>query len=610
MLRVSSENIDNNQNIHAFVQQPSEGNLEGRKVIPADAADYELVIFDDYNPKALQEPDDHLDLSEWVIIDTPVSLQEIDGEKVAFLQNRSKELEVDLQSLTPDLEIKSVMGEAFLSYLYTGSQAKLDAMYARLLGEDPSLASKARLFMHENGRDIEAVRSAYQQFDQDLADARQIAASIHSELLQAARGAELPHTDPITGITTAPESLIKFAFERAWVAFSPLYQMANTPEHDIQIARLVQVILCGEDALAKVAMPSSPFCFSASELAGKESPQIAVQVQAGTSPLEHFLQASKTKGDASFNECIKEVIELFFKDVVTRSGMGFKCGDTELTCDSPNMEEEAFITRRLSTLYGDHLRANPEIVDELIRQHKASPLLTKAQEAYGKQGELFSMDTLKAMLLTAQPQEVVERFVASAGFSPALLEGIARRSGCDKDEVANLMAAKLLEVMILMNQAFLFQPWAPLAVGLMEQNPSLSATPTARVFDYANPALASLCNRNSYTVQMNEPGYNEEGLPPQIKASLEMARVLTKLNIPDVHALQDQNVAITPMEDVHFSWRATPSVVDAVHRMVLPLPGVDARMISLQEAGWMWKTAASIGNLVWYLNPFALVGYR
>lgn len=454
--------------------------------------------------------------------------------------------------------------DALMGYLQGNREPLQLAMASAPQGEPHGLNA----FLTAHRDDLLAMGDFSKDFDQMVEKATEIALELHQQLQKVFDKQAPPHTDPETGMTTAQLSDLKIAFERSQQVFSCLHESALTPEQELKMARLVQMVLCGKE-VATMRMPASPFCFEAQETVGETSPAATLGIPAETSPLQHFMQTVVKKGDMKSK--IKENVVQFFKDVIERDGYDFQCGDIVVAKKGeagPDRKDSPFLLEEVKTLFSQYLLQNPEQLTTLIDQHEKSPVLREVQKFYGvgengARAEGFSLATLEAMLTSLNDAEplpgasdgVLKRIIASATMEPEVLAELASKSGLSSVQIGDLLAGKVFELMVIMTQSVAFFPFK-FGMGVLQKsiNTRKCAFPNTgeTIFKFGDAGLSSV--ENTVTNSLPNTPLDPAG-PARAKFDSSMA-------IPDLYRTEDPGVVGIGMSNLRFHSLASTELMD------------------------------------------------
>lgn len=518
-----------------------------------------------------QADKDEDSIEEWTFVEKETRLPSISHSDVEAIREQFKRILSDFHKKCGSISQADSLERVLLDSIYNNPSRQADTCSSPNNHVVSKNNTPFALFLSCNKNSLRYLKDFYAVFNKNIALAYEQAEEIHQEFLVRAQGEILPVTDAKTSTTVALFSHLYFAFEKTRVVFAPLLQIAKTAEQESQIARLVQIILCGKNSLTDISWPASPFCFYARELLNKTSLPILVPIENGITAIEYYL--SQQLVNQTFKKRLEESVGAFFKDVVYRKGNRLDCAGRQFHCDTSDFQNESFVLRGVNEIFSSYLKTEYQAIPHLIERHKNSKFLEQVQRAFGDSGTDFSIDTFRAILkgdLTRKLEEdVVEQIVAMACFSPADLQILVDKSGCEEGEIQSLMPAKLLEVMTMMNQGFLSHSFAPLFVLAQSENMSYSVFRKHSVYHYLANSFDSLRNENTYYLGLNSALSDDSNLLPQLSERVDMVRIQNILSIPDLHEKTNHNVKIIALRDICFSYRAIPSMMnfikDTVH---------------------------------------------
>lgn len=434
--------------------------------------------------------------------------------------------------------------------------------------------------MDERYLEIMKIQEAYSAFSRNFAEQIQIADHIHAQHFASA-GTVGSATNPLTGMTTCSAEDFKLAVSLLHKYFPMLRAIAQTEEHERRMSYLLQVILCGTDRLAGHELPKSAYCFQINEFSNENLNALPVSIPLNMSPLEYYTQKFQRKGE--LKDKITNSVSQFISDVVTRTGTSFKCGDKEIACDTLENTNDAFVLNQMTKLYVDFLKSNPESIPALVEAHQQSSFLQDVRSMYDenlKEAAPFSNATLSALLrATGKAPETHEKILACGRVDEVDMQALQKSSGCSQEDIMNLVAAKHLEVMLLMHQGFISHSYKPLAEAFV---PNVIVDATKRIFDFKDGSFDSLelklpCNFTCPSELGLAFGYN----PPQIVKNAVFAKADNSLVIGNIRAQNEQNVVINTVQNIVFGWRAPADIIDMFTDHVSSLPPKTIEQYSL-----------------------------
>lgn len=426
---------------------------------------------------------------------------------------------------------------------------------------------------------VEKIKEAYANFYEELANLEYLVPSLHQALSKFMDPCDLPYTDPRTGVTHCSAKDLKNVLALLHQKFPVLQQLAFMAEDEVNIAHQIQKILCGKDCLEELQLTKTPFCFQLKELGDERVEWQPIDIQEGLSPLDYFFQDMMGK-KAPDDTILRRLATLFISDIVTRAGFRVRSDSFDVLCNTKDFTKNVFVVNTIVKAFSAYLKSHPDQIAPLIQQSKEFEPLVQARRYYGEEGSPV-IEVLKNLMQTTGFPDY-EALVARFAFSDEDREELVRLSNSSRDDIADLMPAKIFEIMVLMNQSYALAATMPLTELLLATCFSLRSE--ERVMEYSND-FSALKSAISCEMQYN-PELDFDGVIdalPSVSPNL-MFQSKIAIDLPNLHAKVDQGGSRALMTDVRFSWKATPKAVDYVKRFVQKtFCGWDAQNISQEK---------------------------
>ncbi|NGX42312.1 MAG: hypothetical protein K940chlam7_00590, partial [Chlamydiae bacterium] len=476
----------------------------------------------------------------------------------------------------------------------------LDALTAEERGD---IANKITIELEKRkGRgDQEYLQEAHERF---MGDVRQVvpkAMKLYRDFRRKfIRAEKLPVVDQETGMIYSTLYQLKTAIEMAQNQFPGLTSLIYNEEQRIAVARLIQIIMCGESVF-DLPMPESSSCFQLLELQGRHTPSVAVPVgelDENTPALDfilyNILKKREDKSESEHLEAnIREAASLFVNDSINRTLNTFRFGDIEIPLGlrgEKNKDDPAAFVKVMNEAYTKYLLANPDKIQEIIRANKNSKYLRKLCEQFSGDEEIEKSGLPEAVLQKLLDPEIKANNhnprIVSALMNLSLnsriekktLEEIVEKSGCDPKDVEPLVRIKLLELMVLMNQAYLADGCGQLhdvtdqyglKVGRMGLHPS--TTSSDFVIPVSEESRSSNFNdfqsRTKYSLEVVDS--SEEGIKQCVPGRLTIAEVFVNDQL-DKFTSPGGRRSIIAMEGLRLSWLTPKGIMDFLAKQIDP----------------------------------------
>lgn len=420
------------------------------------------------------------------------------------------------------------------------------------------------------GDDQKIVDTSNKAFNDAMKNARPVALVLHAQIKEMV-GME-SSINPDTGITCAPLTHLKVAFEKSKEVFGFLHQNAYSPEQQIEVERLTQILLCGNEA-SSITSLSSPFGFEAKESVGKSTAPQRLEMNempAIQHLLEHFVADQEEFKNKRMHYKIDACIDQFCRDVIGRGPShiihyGSTNGTTRVKLES-NLEGDPCLFKMVKDGFCSHLLKNTDQIKGLQEKYRSAPFLLAAQAIYGKKGEDFSPGTIANMFDSANrlgeksfphmTPEILGIIEGSLKLKESELQPFLAL-GYSASDIENLVAAKAFESIILVNQAsvgYAVAAQGPLAKELVEDEFSLTYSTTD--FIYGDQSFSGLKVHSPATVRdMSGPGFSLlRGSTNLHAAAFDCGLEISDINESDAQVLTTQNL--------RFSSLAPPDLMD------------------------------------------------
>lgn len=386
-------------------------------------------------------------------------------------------------------------------------------------------------------------------------------------------------------IVTSTLYQLNIAIDLIKKQFPHLTSLTYSLPQRIKVARLIQILLAGPSFI-KEPLPQSDLCFQILELAGKQSPSKMIYL----APNKNFVDYQFTtfqqrkegqEADEHFKANLLASAEQFIKDCLDRKGNQIFIDDEafEIMENIHGTTQPVFSLIR--DLYGKYLCNNPLKTKELIKEEESllfqkileffpcdaselaaskfpkscfNRILAPFLKRYSESSDLAEQETYKRLLALQ----------AASDFDEALIQEIAKNSGCTSQEIEPLMRKKMLQLMMIMNQSLHAIPIQKIAEALQQgpdQDISTMLMPQAQAikFEFSTHAFNSLTCRINFTI--TNPSGSEKLSKSLFTEKLPVAHTEAVLTIPSFS--NSALPKLSPFSKLKLGWLAPFSHCEA-----------------------------------------------
>lgn len=322
--------------------------------------------------------------------------------------------------------------------------------------------NEASLWLKKNLTNIQKLRVARKEFLLKYEEAIEQAGQLHHKIKKDYID-QLPVIDGETQIVRCSAEQLIRAAKLARDSFPALMQ-AYSGDHELcELARLIQIILCGPE-VRTYPLPKTQFCFDLIETSGRSIIRPLV-MRSDSSYLYHVCShfGRTSPMDAALDEELKinffKITESVWKDFIQRPSYTLIVDGKIVPLGKEIAKKEQDLFFEILKGYKQFLKENPQQVKIIVQQAKESPLFKKAIKFFG--ADFF--DFVKSAFPSVCLENILEhelqthahdwgKVLEHCQLDPETINEIAKNSGCEKKEIESLLRYKVVELLIVCNQ--------------------------------------------------------------------------------------------------------------------------------------------------------------
>lgn len=251
-------------------------------------------------------------------------------------------------------------------------------------------------------------------------------------------------------------SLINPHFPLLIESFSPSFTFNKIHYLELsKISEIIQIILYGPNKIQRA--PSDPICFKIREVQNLILPSKVLTIPQDRSFLYESL-ITLTSQDEKYN--FMEAAVQFEKDLIDRA---FQAQFQEKVFSNQNKNSISLVAE-LKERYINYLLENPECISKIINENKNSQIVLSALKAFQPSSDslkssAFPKEVFAEIFLTRIPRNripIIQKMIDDADISSDTINKLAEISQCDKKDIESLVRIKILEIILIANQASMF----------------------------------------------------------------------------------------------------------------------------------------------------------
>lgn len=387
------------------------------------------------------------------------------------------------------------------------------------------------------------------------------------------------------GIANATLTQFKVAQKMLKKEFPGLSSLAFNAEQKCAVARLMQIIMCGEDAMEK-PMPSSSNCFTIRELDRRVTPPTTEKKSDFLADSIEKLQAAKDNEgfDEHYKRNFLHAMHLFVNDCLNRTLNAFHIKEGRATALGRDVEEPAGFAALVRDQLVEELKEDPGKVKELIQEAKSQKSVVSWLKHWFPEDvgdELFSESLLKAVFAEEkkafQEDEIVgpaiDQLIANCQLDDESVLELAAGSECSPEDIKSLVRVRLVQMMILMHQGFQQDHLVALLSHLHSYGEGgiLHPKTVASIFVVPPNKLMSELKIDLFNeVIVTQPDFSNEGIAEYFERdSVSVAEVETVVNQSNFTSGETEQTIIG-IEHLRVSWQITEGILDHLVGQINP----------------------------------------
>lgn len=485
---------------------------------------------------------------------------------------------IDVESIQPSPATKSTEQSNTIESIDTTPVAKL-ARFAQFESLSDAEVDAYVNLIKENKQNPEFVALSERIFLNNLNPAIKEALEIHSEFRHLFPNERLATMNAKTGAVLCTIEQFKTALAIAHSKFPNLLSLPSSEEQNVLAARLIQTILCGEEAL-KANLPRTAIAFHFKELHGQSLGPIPANIPEGqTYAFNNLnLQTLPTKSDLeSMKIKIRAAVLSFVLDNFERVGNTFQTeikGQVFANGAGAKPGEQNVLEAALNLFVGT-LRNQPSYTKSFLAASRESPFYKLVSELFDEEPspdkttikQILTDQFIQLLKKNQNRPDVcknIEYFMKLFDIPQNVLEEIAGKAQCTPKECETLILMKILELATVLQQGSLQERSLHLTNFMMGyQGPGTLASKGNGGMRccFMTPNCDSLHLLNKFNINStSDPVDVGERFLKDYEFNL--ATIDTIEIVPSMSSLKDHNVSIFPVANPRFNWKVPLEFID------------------------------------------------
>lgn len=406
----------------------------------------------------------------------------------------------------------------------------------------------------------EKLETLKNQFLTDIKKAQLKALDLHQSFLKTCSGKDTTQFSPTAGITVSTIFQFKEAVKLAKEQFPGLMALSFTPELKLEVAKLIQIIMCGE--AAQTAEIKNLCCFQFKELRGKCSAEINVLEELTEG--HYLLELLKNKNEevAPFQAFVNAFQQLCEKQKDLPALLNDIGG--EIYKNNRKLSQEDF------PKYISRYQNSPLVIalENNILQILEDATKTVLDDFRKKQRESSSINGPRY----ENEIEALEDFEweMKHGGTSSTMKEFTQELNCTKEDLLSLIRIFFLQAIILRSSS---------STSRSENifNDILKGYPEPAQFNSTSSSTQSIFSLDKIDIQSTRQlsigveSYIGEGIQEHFNETVAIAQITSKEELSNLHENEKtQSKKIVPISELSVSWQIPGSVLDYLASQIDP----------------------------------------
>lgn len=487
------------------------------------------------------------------------------------IEGRRREMEQQFAALANDQQVQGLDDDDVIDH----EEAKMKETEPKPLDKYGFEDVQAYISMIKEGEKA-VLEGAHRSFMEQFETGKAIALNLHEEY--RSKFEEPPQMDS-SGNTDATLAQFKLAQRILKKEFPGLSSLAFNLEQKCAVARLMQIIMCGQTTELP-ELPRSQHCFIIRDLKEKSTEPKKQQIKDYLIDCLEKLQAKKE--NESYDNCYKRnflhAMHLFVNDCLNRSLNSFFIKKDKYTPLGREVPEPAGLVKMIRDQLIEELQQNPELAQCMVQEARGGQSFASFLKYWFPvdvdDGEILPESVLEAVLAEEkeifQSDEVVrpalDQLIANCRLDQETVEQLVVKSGCQAKEIDSLVRMRVLQMMTLMHQGFQQDHLVALLPHLHsygDEEPVLHPKTTGSIFiSPPRKMMEDMTILLTNEVVVTQPDFHKEGLLEHFERdTVSLAEVETFVNQSGFSSKETAQTVVG-ISSMRVSWQITETILD------------------------------------------------